>query len=933
MPINKSHIKNIKQANEENRLAIFIGAGISKSADTAYIKMPLWSDLISELKSDLSICEDVDYLKIAQLYYLEFGSNKYYQTLKKYFPEDVYPSNLHREILNLKPRIIITTNWDNLIETAIEQEGHLYDIIRNDKDLVSSTSQNKFLKIHGDFINHNIVFKEDDYINYSENFPLIENYIKSVFSTHTVLFLGYSYNDINLKHIMKWIQRHSNSAPPMFLASYTQNKAQENYLNGHGITTLILEKEFYPIDDIENLDEKSSIMKSFINTIMKDDLTVDYENEQEVINYIYERIKHLKHQDLTIHNQIREAITNCGFLYDSDGFAILELYKPDGYLTIDYNKRIRLIHERFIDVISKIDNFKEDEKKEYYNKNKQLEEILAILASAQIKGIVIGDNIKGSRTYFENEKKQSNKSILEHDKEYLSFSGSKITSSDPIKKLSAESYDCYINGDYESAFKKNSQLIKVCKRNKIYSVLLISIFNRSSILFSIKYNFDQAKSKFSKEEDISLQDEFFDFPKSEIKRNQILYDFLSLKSVHRHANECTKKIVDLNNSIESIKNGGLILNSNADEPTSTHINFLMFSVKNHILIDDHSSYQAMMQDFVKISIIRQSEQKSVALNEYEVYSAIKFFSTKNLKKELENFFKNKESSTHHISVNQDCLKWITSNILPNLTTRIIEDKISLYNRRKEFENCVILLGYINLDDDNLDSVFIQFSKLFTSKSITISTYQSINDFLFFQYDLFKRKINNSNLIRLIDAILDKIIEKRSNAWDYHAITHNSILNLFSHIGLNNGKYTDVERIKKIISTIKELAPSIQTEYSKSIIYNIYLISDKKIKRIIKGFIQSHIRKSRSEQYSDLEFTLWAVAVELKEFDLDLISNLEDYLTNIQNNTNSNQITSIIKYLVENRKIEELREIYNKLVEIISKNDQTKFINLNMKSQL
>jgi len=60
--------------------------------------------------------------------------------------------------------------------------------------------------MHGDFNNHNIVFKEDDYLDYQYNFPLIENYIKSILSTHTVLFSGCSYNDINYKQIMKWLQ-------------------------------------------------------------------------------------------------------------------------------------------------------------------------------------------------------------------------------------------------------------------------------------------------------------------------------------------------------------------------------------------------------------------------------------------------------------------------------------------------------------------------------------------------------------------------------------------------------------------------------------------------------------------------------------------------------------------------------------------------------
>lgn len=933
MPINKSHLKIIKQSNEENRLAIFVGAGVSKSSDTDYIRMPLWGDLISELKSDLSIDEDVDYLKIAQLYYLEFGEQKYYQTLKGYFSEDVMPSSLHKEIVNLKPRIIITTNWDNIIENTIEQEGYLYDTIRNDKDLVRSTSQNKFIKIHGDFINHNIVFREDDYINYSRNFPLIENYIKSIFSTHTVLFLGYSYNDINLKHIMKWIQSHSTSAPPMFLVSYKYNKPQENYLKNHGITTLILDKDVYSIDGIGTLDEKSALMQSFINSIMKDDLAVNDENEQEVVNFIYDRIKHLKHQNLISHNQIRDAISNCGFLYDNDGLAVLELFKRDGYLSIDYSERLRLIHEKFLAIVSNLDKLTQNEKSEYYKKNKRLEDIFSILALAQIKGIILPEEGNGSKSYFLNEKLKSPQSSEEYDQENLSFSNCKITSNDPIKTLSSESYESYRQGDHETAFKINSQLIKACKRQKIYSLLLIALFNRNSILFSLKYSFGKKNSEFEKEEDVSLQDEFFNFPKSEIKKNQNLYDFLSLKSVYRHANECTKKIVDLNNTVENIKNGGFSFNSNADEPTSTHINLLMFAVKNHILIDEHSTYQAMMRDFVKISIIRQSVSNVIKLNKYEIYSAIKFFKPKDLKKELNIFVKKEDSFSRHLEVNQDCLTWIVSNVMPNLTNRLIEDARGFNSKGNEFENCVRLLGLLDFDDDNIEKVFNEFSKLIVSNSMSIGVYNSLNDFLSYQYNLFKRNIKNSILIKLLNNILDKIIEKRTNAWDQHAIMYESICNLYGYIKLNNEEYSDAKRVNQIISTLKDYAPNEQREYSKSLLYSIFCISDENVKKIIKQFIQNFILTSKSETFVDLNFNLWAVAVEFKEFDAGLIDDLDKYLNKCRDERGftSNVITirDTISHLIDVKKINELVEIKNEFDKFVlnfeskSKNIQSK----------
>ena len=60
--------------------------------------------------------------------------------------------------------------------------------------------------MHGDIDDiQNIVLKEDDYLNYSQNHIIIETFIKSLLIDKTFLFVGYSLNDNNLKLIMSYI--------------------------------------------------------------------------------------------------------------------------------------------------------------------------------------------------------------------------------------------------------------------------------------------------------------------------------------------------------------------------------------------------------------------------------------------------------------------------------------------------------------------------------------------------------------------------------------------------------------------------------------------------------------------------------------------------------------------------------------------------------
>ena len=90
---------------------------------------------------------------------------------------------------------IITTNYDHLIEQSAEDNGVFLQVISQDIDLPYRKAGKELIKMHGDFEHDNFVLKEDDYLHYHKNFKLIENYVKSLIGTKTILFIGYSLND------------------------------------------------------------------------------------------------------------------------------------------------------------------------------------------------------------------------------------------------------------------------------------------------------------------------------------------------------------------------------------------------------------------------------------------------------------------------------------------------------------------------------------------------------------------------------------------------------------------------------------------------------------------------------------------------------------------------------------------------------------------
>lgn len=194
--------KLITEARQNGQLVIFVGAGASICSG-----MPAWGQAVKQIAEHLGICDEpLDFLRIPQYYFNARGKKEYTQLMRKVFRygDFLQKHEIHDKIIEFNTRTIITTNYDNLIEKAAEDNSEVISVISKDADLPYRKGGKELIKIHGDFENDNFVLKEDDYLSYSRNFKLIENYVKSIIGTKFVLFLGYSFNDPDIKQIFSW---------------------------------------------------------------------------------------------------------------------------------------------------------------------------------------------------------------------------------------------------------------------------------------------------------------------------------------------------------------------------------------------------------------------------------------------------------------------------------------------------------------------------------------------------------------------------------------------------------------------------------------------------------------------------------------------------------------------------------------------------------
>lgn len=287
-----SNLSHIQRASRENRLVVFVGAGVSTNSG-----LPSWNELIDALKRELpeELSHDTDALKIAQLYKDSRGHKEYMDKVKEILLHDkAVPNPLHRSILSLNPCHIITTNYDDLIEQELVNEFMQYDVVREDKDIPQMVHPNTLVKMHGDFSKDNIVLTEKDYYDYKRNFPLIRAYVQSLFASKLVLFVGFSFADMNLKMILNELQNilSENMQRAYLLSCEEPDHITKQYYEKKGINVLYLsEKEADNINRTNYTDARLTGLGQHTNKVLSAIKNYSAVPKEDLAQYLYERIR------------------------------------------------------------------------------------------------------------------------------------------------------------------------------------------------------------------------------------------------------------------------------------------------------------------------------------------------------------------------------------------------------------------------------------------------------------------------------------------------------------------------------------------------------------------------------------------------------------------------------------------------------------------
>lgn len=854
----------ICKAAKNNKLVVFVGAGVSMNSG-----YPSWESLIIDfakgLGVDMSEYSIDDYLKIPQYYYNLRKEKEYYDIVLNKFDIKAEPNKIHELILDLRPAHIITTNYDDLIEKAANRKGDFFDVVAKDSDLPYSINNKMIIKMHGDLKNKNIVLKEDDYLSYFNNFQLIQNYIKSLISTHVVLFIGYSISDINVKYIFQWVKDilKKDFQQAYFIEGNKNkefNQLEFEYYRNRGVNILYTSA----CKDIEDFNKKSDYGKlnndiarstvKFLSNIIDDE-----SNEILTIEDVYERLKPLNVLNVVGIKDIKLSLdlTLPWIEEERTYFSHMELN----------NHKLKVYTKKLLGLFEKLKEERIDEKKEIIKK---------IFYNAGVRDIV---DEKGNLILSIDLQKSENinKDIYLFDYNKLE-NNTKFTIYNDVKGIEKEqleiAYSLYKLGKFYDAYILLKKISKSCIENKLYYLYFISEFNRYYLgkcisdisIFNISnIGIDSEKQKEVRNEfrKIDLNNIYLKLPNKDANHIDVYRNILTFKFIYRKIGDVIsfeKKIKEERNTISCGigEKDGTVYKLKDDMQY-----FCEFITGNKLFIDNYIEVKTSFYKFIDIILFSYSlEEKEIEdsifgmpgklvklteIDYFTIYSMINYLDFKDIKSLFEKYDINK------LIVEEDSLKKLMDvnyNIAYALNN--IDSIIDIKERYRKF---LYIISKINISGESLENVIEYFIETLDNnkKIITEEIVNVISELIVNQSKISKYTITSEIIQKLINRIFMSIKNVNTNNESLRRSMEVLIYNLIYISTKNNIKVNLSEEL--IVDYIKTDKNTLS--YYEMLI-RMYDVMSKKNKNVISKRIKKILKSNMFFSYN--EFWLYTSAI-------------------------------------------------------------------------
>lgn len=245
----KDLVLRFAESVEVGDAAVFLGAGTSQGAN-----LPGWNKLIEEARIAANVPDSISDAPLAAQYIANTdGEATLHAAIKRKIDVAVNPTDVHKIISRLPVRDYWTTNYDLLIEDALDELNVPYRWLVGENNGGAAprieASTKRVIKMHGSLTRakpgHRSwqvapVITRSDFERYEEQRPITWTRLRATWLTSSFLFLGLSFDDPNL-HLLLRLSRSLPSgieAPPHYVVFAAKTDPDEKRLQDLRVSDL-----------------------------------------------------------------------------------------------------------------------------------------------------------------------------------------------------------------------------------------------------------------------------------------------------------------------------------------------------------------------------------------------------------------------------------------------------------------------------------------------------------------------------------------------------------------------------------------------------------------------------------------------------------------------------------------------------------------------
>jgi hypothetical protein len=251
----------LRRALAAGRWLPIVGAGISATAATEDQRRPPgWAKLAELLATDLPGAVTTNPIDSISAYAETYGRPYLVERLSELLLiNDIEPGEVHDKFACLPFDMVVTTNFDFLLEKAYARQRRPCVPLIGESQLSMQREPEAtyLLKFHGD-VNHpeQLVVTEDDYDGFVRRNPLLATFLSWWLLTREPVFLGYSLDDADFREILTLLrERLGRMTRPAWAILPADPNNQAPKFSRRGIRPIVL--------DPDPKADRSEVLKDF----------------------------------------------------------------------------------------------------------------------------------------------------------------------------------------------------------------------------------------------------------------------------------------------------------------------------------------------------------------------------------------------------------------------------------------------------------------------------------------------------------------------------------------------------------------------------------------------------------------------------------------------------------------------------------------------